>query len=81
MSDEPMLTPEEEAELVERANGSYYLQPMTLIEEAEAMAVRLEAMADTERDALEMDYWHEDDLREAAAILRRMIEQMRGEGV
>jgi len=53
----------------------------TLIEEAEAMVVRLEERADTERDcAMQQDYWHEDDLREAAALLRRMIEQMKGEG-
>ena len=53
---------------------------MTILEEAEAMAVRLETpfywMSGSEQG-------HEGDNNtpfEAAALLRRMIEQMKGEG-
>ncbi len=66
---------------------------MTLLEEAEAMAVRLEALhvwpqfvADYHADILlprqsKGLYEVGHVSHEAAALLRRMIEQMRGEGV
>ncbi len=60
---------------------------MTLIEEAEAMAVdALERCVDwdgsTMPDGAEPRRIHTcGELRDQAALLRRMIEQMRGEGV
>jgi hypothetical protein len=53
---------------------------MTLIEEAEAMIVRLEAMYSHRGDSIATQRVNPDG-DDAAALLRRMIEQMRGEGV
>ena len=41
MYNDPMLTPEEEAELVERINGNWYLQPNLPSESDEALIVEL----------------------------------------
>jgi hypothetical protein len=51
---------------------------MTLIEEAEAMAERLDELADSQEDLAPYDCVNDSgDLHEAAAIIRRMVAELR----
>jgi hypothetical protein len=51
---------------------------MTLIEEAEAMAERLGELADSQEDLAPYDCVNDSgDLRDAAAIIRRMVAELR----